>query len=76
MSDVPHAAIERKSDADEQAAAIYGAGGAVGGTIARAFAREGARVFLTGRSLSKIDAVAKDITPACGKAESAFCRET
>jgi NAD(P)-dependent dehydrogenase (short-subunit alcohol dehydrogenase family) len=52
-------------------AVIYGAGGAVGGAIARAFAREGARVFLTGRSLSKIDAVAKDIMSAGGKAESA-----
>jgi NAD(P)-dependent dehydrogenase (short-subunit alcohol dehydrogenase family) len=52
-------------------AVIYGAGGAVGGAIARAFAREGARVFLTGRSRSKIDAVAKDIMSAGGKAESA-----
>ena len=31
-------------------AVIYGAGGAVGGGIARTFAREGARVFLTGRT--------------------------
>ena len=36
-------------------AVIYGAGGAIGGAIARAFAREGARVFLTGRNLSKVD---------------------
>jgi NAD(P)-dependent dehydrogenase (short-subunit alcohol dehydrogenase family) len=27
-------------------AVIYGAGGAVGGAVARAFAREGAKVFL------------------------------
>ena len=52
-------------------AVIYGAGGAVGGAIARAFAREGARVFLTGRNLSKVDAVAKEITAAGGKDESA-----
>jgi hypothetical protein len=41
-------------------AIIYGAGGAVGGAVARAFAREGARVFLTGRDLSTIDALAKE----------------
>jgi NAD(P)-dependent dehydrogenase (short-subunit alcohol dehydrogenase family) len=32
-------------------AIIYGAAGAVRGAVARAFAREGARVFLTGRNL-------------------------
>jgi NAD(P)-dependent dehydrogenase (short-subunit alcohol dehydrogenase family) len=52
-------------------AVIYGAGGAIGGAIARAFAREGARVFLTGRNLSKVDAVAKEIMAAGGTAESA-----
>ena len=30
-------------------AVIYGAGGAIGGAVARAFAREGAKLFLTGR---------------------------
>ncbi len=29
-------------------AVVYGAGGAIGSAVARAFAREGARVFLTG----------------------------
>ena len=29
-------------------AVIYGAGGGIGGAIARAFAKEGAKVFLTG----------------------------
>jgi NAD(P)-dependent dehydrogenase (short-subunit alcohol dehydrogenase family) len=52
-------------------AVIYGAGGAVGGAIARAFGLEGARVFLTSRSLSKVDTVAKEIMAAGGKAESA-----
>src|SRR6266545_3283172 len=42
-------------------AVIYGAAGAVGGAVARAFAREGARVFLTGRTLAAIDAVAREI---------------
>jgi NAD(P)-dependent dehydrogenase (short-subunit alcohol dehydrogenase family) len=52
-------------------AIIYGAGGAIGGAVARAFAREGARVFLTGRSIVTIDAVAKDIVAAGGAAEAA-----
>ena len=51
-------------------AVIYGTG-AIGGAVARAFAREGARVFLTGRNLSKVDAVAKEIMAAGGKADSA-----
>jgi NAD(P)-dependent dehydrogenase (short-subunit alcohol dehydrogenase family) len=52
-------------------AVIYGAGGAVGGAVARAFAREGARVFLTGRNLASVDKVAKDIAAAGGVAETA-----
>jgi NAD(P)-dependent dehydrogenase (short-subunit alcohol dehydrogenase family) len=32
-------------------AIIYGAGGSIGGSIARAFANAGARVFLAGRNL-------------------------
>ena len=31
-------------------AVVYGGGGRTGGTVARAFAREGARVFLAGRT--------------------------
>jgi NAD(P)-dependent dehydrogenase (short-subunit alcohol dehydrogenase family) len=52
-------------------AVIYGAGGAIGGAIARTFAREGAKVFLTGRSLPSVDAVASDILAAGGIAETA-----
>lgn len=51
-------------------AVIYGGGGAIGGAVARAFAREGARVFLAGRTLAKLEQVARDITSAGGKAES------
>ncbi len=50
-------------------AVIYGAGGAIGG--ARAFAREGARVFLAGRTLAKVEAVAEEISAAGGTAEAA-----
>lgn len=51
-------------------AVIYGAGGAIGGAVARAFAREGARVFLTWRRLAPVEAVAKDIVSAGGVAEA------
>jgi len=52
-------------------AVIYGAGGKVGGAVARAFAREGARVFLAGRTLATLDKVAEEITAAGGVAEAA-----
>ena len=52
-------------------AVIYGAGGSVGGAVARAFAREGARVFLTGRNLEAINTLAKEISAAGGTAETA-----
>jgi NAD(P)-dependent dehydrogenase (short-subunit alcohol dehydrogenase family) len=52
-------------------AVIYGGGGAIGGAVARAFAREGAKVFLAGRTKAKLDAVAKDITASGGAAETA-----
>src|SRR5262245_26603400 len=52
-------------------AVIYGAGGAIGGAVARAFAREGARVFLAGRTRAKLDAVASEIAACGGEAETA-----
>jgi NAD(P)-dependent dehydrogenase (short-subunit alcohol dehydrogenase family) len=52
-------------------AVIYGGGGAIGGASARVFAREGARVFLVGRSADKLSAVARDIESAGGRAEIA-----
>lgn len=55
----------------EKVAVVYGAGGAVGGAVARAFAREGAKLFLTGRHLAPVEAVAKDIVGAGGSAQAA-----
>jgi 3-oxoacyl-[acyl-carrier protein] reductase len=52
-------------------AVIYGAGGAIGGAVARAFAREGARVILAGRTLDKVEAVAREISAAGGVVEAA-----
>jgi len=55
----------------DKVAVIYGAGGAIGGAVARAFAGEGARVFLTGRLQAPVEVVAKDIVSAGGAAEAA-----
>jgi NAD(P)-dependent dehydrogenase (short-subunit alcohol dehydrogenase family) len=52
-------------------AVIYGAGGSIGGAVARTFAREGARVFLTGRTREKLDKVAGEIAAAGGSADVA-----
>ncbi len=52
-------------------AVIYGGGGAIGGATARVFAREGARVFLAGRTRAKLEAVANDIVAAGGRAQTA-----
>ena len=52
-------------------AVIYGGGGKVGGAVARAFAREGARVFLAGRTLEGLEEIAGEIRSAGGVAETA-----
>jgi len=52
-------------------AIIYGASGAIGGAVSRAFAHEGARVFLTGRDPESVGAVANDIVSAGGSAVAA-----
>src|SRR5256885_4154665 len=49
-------------------AIIYGAGGGLGGGVARAFAREGAHVFLAGRTREALDTVASEIKAAGGTA--------
>jgi NAD(P)-dependent dehydrogenase (short-subunit alcohol dehydrogenase family) len=54
----------------DKVAVIYGAG-AIGGAVASAFAREGARLFLTGHKLAPVQAVAKKIVAAGGSAEAA-----
>ena len=54
----------------DKVAVIYGAGGGIGGAVARAFASEGANVFLTGRSLAPAELVAKEIVAAGGSAEA------
>ena len=53
-------------------AVIYGGSGAIGGAVARVFAREGASVFIAGRTQARLDAVAADITAAGGSVETAL----
>src|SRR6478752_4484583 len=43
-------------------AVVYGAGGAVGRAVSQAFAREGARLLLTGRSLRAVEALAAELS--------------
>lgn len=54
----------------DKVAAIHGAGGSLGGAVARAFARQGARVVLSGRNLETVEAVAADIRAAGGEAQA------
>jgi NAD(P)-dependent dehydrogenase (short-subunit alcohol dehydrogenase family) len=50
---------------------IYGGGGAIGGGVARVFAREGAAVELAGRTRAPLEAVAAEVAAAGGSAEVA-----
>jgi 3-oxoacyl-[acyl-carrier protein] reductase len=52
-------------------AVVYGAGGAIGGAVAKAFAREGAKVFLTGRHAKSLQPIAQEISDTGGQSEVA-----
>jgi len=52
-------------------AVIYGAAGAIGGAVSRAFAREGAQLFLAGRTLERVAAMAKELGETGGVASPA-----
>lgn len=53
----------------DKIAVVYGGSGAIGEAAARTFAREGARVFLAGRTADRLKAVAADILDAGGDAD-------
>ncbi|MBX9454665.1 MAG: SDR family oxidoreductase [Rhizobium sp.] len=52
-------------------AIVYGGSGAVGGAVAKAFAREGARVFIAARGRDGLEKVATEIRAQGGKVEVA-----
>jgi 3-oxoacyl-[acyl-carrier protein] reductase len=52
-------------------AIIYGASGSLGGAVARAMAKQGAKVFVTGRRLDPVKALAAEIVASDGSAEAA-----
>jgi NAD(P)-dependent dehydrogenase (short-subunit alcohol dehydrogenase family) len=54
----------------DKVAVIYGAGGSVGAAVAKTFAKEGAQVFLAGRTRQPLEAVAAEIKAAGGQAEA------
>ena len=56
---------------EDKVAVIYGAGGGIGGAVARAFGREGSNLFLTGRHLAPVELVTKEVVSTGGSAEMA-----
>ncbi|MDX6554853.1 MAG: 3-oxoacyl-[acyl-carrier protein] reductase [Miltoncostaeaceae bacterium] len=56
---------------EDRTAVIYGGGGSIGGAVARAFAREGARVVLAGRTMATLEGVAGPLREAGGTVETA-----
>jgi len=56
---------------ETKTAIVYGGGGSIGSAVARAFAREGAAVFLAGRTLAALAPVAEEITASGGVATAA-----
>ena len=53
-------------------AVVFGAGGSIGAAVAKEFAAEGAEVFLSGRTKSNLEAVAKQIGEHGGRAQAAL----
>lgn len=52
-------------------AVIFGAGGSIGGAVAKELAAVGAEVFLSGRNMANVEAVAKQIMAQGGRAHVA-----
>jgi 3-oxoacyl-[acyl-carrier protein] reductase len=71
MPSVSAVRVERDMSLVNRVAVVYGGGGAIGGAAARAFARDGARVFLAGRTRAKMETVAGDIRALGGDVDIA-----
>ena len=57
---------------EDRNAVICSGGGAIGGAVARAFARKGARAFLAGCAPTKREAAAEETRPVGGVASTAW----
>lgn len=51
---------------ENKVAIVYGGGGSIGGAVTQAFAREGASVFLAGRTQASLDRIADEIRSGGG----------
>src|SRR5918999_576745 len=73
MSHPPETTPQKGQDMllENKNAVIYGGGGSIGGAVAREFSREGARVFLVGRTRENLETLANDIKADGGAAEVA-----
>jgi NADP-dependent 3-hydroxy acid dehydrogenase YdfG len=56
---------------ENKVAVTYGGGGQIGGAVAQAFAHEGARVYLAGRTPDRLEQLADEIRTRRGIAETA-----
>jgi len=54
----------------DKTAVVFGAGGSIGAAVAKAFAAEGARVFLAGRTKSGLERVAQEIAAHGGASQA------
>lgn len=53
---------------EDKVAVVYGAGGAIGSAVSRTFARQGARLFLAGRSHDPLERVREELSGSGGSA--------
>jgi NADP-dependent 3-hydroxy acid dehydrogenase YdfG len=55
---------------EDKHAVVFGGGGSIGAAVATEFASEGADVFLAGPTATSVEAVAKQIQAAGGRAHA------
>lgn len=63
--------MDNSSNLKGKRALVFGAGGSIGAAMAREFAAQGAEVFLSGPSKSKVQALAQEIDPSGKRAHAA-----
>lgn len=63
--------MENSKSLKGKRAVIFGAAGSIGGALAREFVAQGAEVFLSGRTKSRVQAIAKELDPTGRSAHAA-----